>query len=516
MAHPQSPSPNKADSHAEVSTPVVDRDFSGEFLSLHDGILSRVPVTLEAVLFWRGTVHEIKEFEPSEPLIVGPTYLASLNVPIKGKPFKLALARANDAKIFVPYDRDFTVTKNGKSYTAEQLAAAQLAKTTNSGLSFKLERHDILDVDLGTEMHVVVRYIPATKGLRVRHLVEPDVVIKRAFMGSLIFHVLFMACLMSMAPPEKKIPKIKDVPEQFARLLMDPPKPIFKAPEPPPPKPTPEPEVKKPEPKPTPKPEPKKVVKIEKPKPKKFDMPLKLKQRNKLPIVVKKANENAPKVVGADIPVSKPEPKPVKLESLGALAGLSAAPLSAASAPKDIKINKDAGGSPGDKISMSDIHAPSTKGAGRMIASGGGGELHTGGKGIGSGKAYGAQGLGGKSGSRMIAGSVVGMPVLAKSSASEGLSREQVMKEVKKHMGEVQSCVETALVSAPDLNGRMEFEWDITPDGKVTSVRIKKSNVTGGDRLGECVKDIFRGMTFPKAKNGQGTTPSIGFPFGRI
>jgi hypothetical protein len=316
-----------------------------------------------------------------------------------------------------------------------------------------------------------------------------------------------------MAPPDKKIPKIKDVPEQFARLLMDPPKPIFKVPEPPPPPPPPEPEAKKPEPTPV----PKKVVKIEKPKPKKFDMPLKLKQRNKLPIVVKKANENAPKVVGADIPVTKPEPKPVKLESLGALAGLSAAaPLSAASAPKDIKINKDAGGSPGDKISMSDIHAPSTSGRGRLAASGGGGDIRTGGKGIGSGKAYGMQGLGGKSGSRMIAGSVVGMPVLSKGSVSEGLTREQVMKEVKKHMGEVQSCVERALVSAPDLSGRMEFEWEITPQGSVTSARIKKSDVTGGDLLGECVKDVFKAMKFPKAKNGQGTTPTIGFPFGRI
>jgi outer membrane biosynthesis protein TonB len=71
-------------------------------------------------------------------------------------------------------------------------------------------------------------------------------------------------------------------------------------------------------------------------------------------------------------------------------------------------------------------------------------------------------------------------------------------------------------VENANLSGRIEFEWEIQADGKVSEVRVKRSTVSGGDELSECVKKLFRNMKFPTAKNGQSTSPSIGFPFGRL
>ena len=90
------------------------------------------------------------------------------------------------------------------------------------------------------------------------------------------------------------------------------------------------------------------------------------------------------------------------------------------------------------------------------------------------------------------------------------------MAVIQKMLGEVQHCYERNLLSNPDLAGRMEFEWDIASSGDVTNVRVKRTTVNNGDGLGECVKGIFTGLKFPRASNGQSTTPSIGFPFGRL
>ena len=90
------------------------------------------------------------------------------------------------------------------------------------------------------------------------------------------------------------------------------------------------------------------------------------------------------------------------------------------------------------------------------------------------------------------------------------------MEVVKHYLSDIQQCYERSMISTPGLAGRVEYEWDITPRGGVTDVRVKKSEMTGGDALNSCVSDVFKKMKFPVAKNGMGTTPNIGFPFGRL
>ena len=179
-----------------------------------------------------------------------------------------------------------------------------------------------------------------------------------------------------------------------------------------------------------------------------------------------------------------------------------------------ININKNAGGQAGKVTANSVLGAIKTKNG--KLAAGGSGSLKTTGKGYGTGSGYGVQGIKGRAGSRGVGGTVVGAPSLMKISRTEGLSRKQVMDIVKKHVGKISQCYERSLLSNPDLVGRVEYEWHITAKGRVTSAKVKRSEIRGGDVLNACVLKVFRRMKFPAARNGQTTTPSIGFPFGRM
>ncbi|MFN7453407.1 MAG: AgmX/PglI C-terminal domain-containing protein [Pseudobdellovibrionaceae bacterium] len=523
--------PSKGKSPAKLVSmdhqPLIEKSFEAELLGPHPGLAHTNYKKLEAVVMWKDQVYEVREFEPHEKVTVGSSLFASLRIPTIPRGWSLAHVDMSDARCYVPKDKPFGITRGGARYDSQSLAQAQQVKATSSGYLFRLSHQDIVDVDCGHDVKVVLRYIPGQATLTKKKLTEPDYAIKQALLGSLIVHGLLALAIIIAAPKPKNVPKLKDVPERFARLLVEPPKPILPVPVPikPPPPPEPEPPkrelVKQ-------KPQPKKQAKIEKPQPKKFEQPKKLEQQNKFPLVVKNPQPVTKPVAPTKVvaqPSAQPTPQPVKeappvkVESLGALAALGALsndPNAGPPAP-NIQINKDAGGAASKVPNTSGIVGALPSASGKLVAAGSG-PIKTGGKGIGSGTAYGTQGLGaGGAGTRGVAGAIVGQPVLAGSGGkTEGLTRQQVMSIVQKHLGEIQHCYEKSLLGNPGLAGRMEFEWDIESTGTVSAVRVKRSTVNGGDSLGECVKSVFSKMKFPTAKNGQSTTPNIGFPFGRL
>lgn len=134
----------------------------------------------------------------------------------------------------------------------------------------------------------------------------------------------------------------------------------------------------------------------------------------------------------------------------------------------------------------------------------------------GGGKSYSTKGQAGGAGARGVKGAVVGAPNLAANVGSEqGLSNEQVMLIVNKHLGEVQRCYERALFEDGSLVGRVEYEWEISASGSVTSARVSRNEIARGDGLNNCVLALFRRLKFPPAKNKQTTVAKIGFPFGK-
>ena len=122
-----------------------------------------------------------------------------------------------------------------------------------------------------------------------------------------------------------------------------------------------------------------------------------------------------------------------------------------------------------------------------------------------------------KTGKRGVKGAPVGPPKLLNSpNRTQGLKSSQVMAVVNKYLSEVQRCYERALFSQPQLAGRVEYEWTISPRGKVKSVSVRRSEMSGDQSLNRCVKKIFARMRFPSSTNGQTTISSIGFPFGKL
>jgi hypothetical protein len=537
---------------------------------LHDSLTAPHPEArpskakwVEAAVLWHDQIYSISEFLPAENITVGASRVASVYVPHLKIGWKLTTVDFETSSCYIPKGQNFSVRRvNGEVFDIDKLLNARQAIPTRSGFRITIGIQDVLKIDLEKELAIYLRYIPANLQLPRRKPVEPDFAIKLALGWSALFHFVFLIVVLATTPKPQPIPEIKNVPERFARLILEPlptQTPLVINPTPTPvvivPTPIPETEIAKTTPTPIATPPPKPVVLEEKipPKPvKKLVLPKQLAKKNKWPIVVKKPD---PKTAAAPInkPIIAPEPKvivetkkiipsenpvevqanptpivvktppPVKVTSLGALAALSGLDGSGDNnivpTTQEIKIDKNIGATNQGKVV-----ATSKFGQGIPVSSAnlggtgpGSGSVKTKGAGSVGGNSYGTQGMSAKTGSRGIEGAVVGQPKLMSNGGKlDGLTREEVMKRFATLTPEVQHCFERSLLSNPDLQGRMEFEWDIEPDGHVSAVRIKKSTVNGGDALGECVKGAIMNLDFPKAKNGQSTTPRIGFPFGKI
>ena len=350
-----------------------------------------------------------------------------------------------------------------------------------------------------------IRYIAAPYPLsRVslpvpgRDLVSP-ILISAALHGTLAFTI-------ASNPPQERGPKLKDVPERYARLIAVKPPPAPVATPAPTPPPTPPPVAEKAPPQPPQKVEAK-VPPQKKPRPVAQAVhpvarpthapaqPQALADRNKFPLRVEAS------------------PKRFEAQKVGALSAFAA--LNPNSTPKlslsSVNVQTTSGKSDGAGLTtgnvMSNLTTSANGGAhgrGSMVA------MQTGKVG------YGAGGLSGRAGKRDVAGAKVGRFEVGAFSKTEGLTREQVLAEVQRHQSQIQQCYERSLIDLPTLAGRAQFEWMISAEGSVSDVSIKESTLQNGGKLLECVKAIFRKMHFAKSKNHETTNPSIGLPFGRL
>ncbi len=467
---------------------------SGEFYQVHPDIArgQAKKKIIEATVTWHDQVYDVHQYRRREKVLIGGLD-ASLACPVVRQNFSIAKVGKDKTVCFIPQGHQVTVRRGDKVVPMGDLIAQKSLQQNDFGYALKLDFTDVASVNMGSGAQVHLRYIPAPKEIIPNSLLYLEKAMRIAVRMSTTLHLVLMFILIMSPRPPSSI-KLKNVPDRYARLLVDKPKP---KPTPlPPPKKEEPPKVAKQKPPPKPKVVPKKIV-VHPPK----QPPKVIAKANKYPMTVKNPVKQAP--------------PPVKVEQLGALAALGAISKSAPSNQvTNININKDAGGLQ-TKVNTGGIIGalPSTNGT---LVAGGSGVKTKGGKGFGTGSGYGMQGLKGSAGGRGVAGAIVGEPKLAQAAKPEGLTRGQVMNVVKKYLGEIQSCYERSLLQDPSLRGRMEFEWDINPSGGVVGVRVKRSAIQNGDALGECVKGIFSQMKFPNATNGQWTQPSIGFPFGTM
>jgi len=456
---------------------------------------------VEAHVIWRGIIYDSRLFRQGERIRIGSSK-KGLYLPFIRGDFEAARFDGTILTAQIPENMNGTWRpQGGQPVTLKDLLRSQAHPGKGRNYTFKLGTTDLIEMDFGHGAQLHLRYAPAPRQLSKKSMVEPDELLQKTMTGSGIFHLAFLFIALFFAP-HTKAPKIKNVPPRLAKLLVEQPKP-----EPPPPPPPPEEK----------KPEPPKVVAKEPPK--KKEIPKKIPPKPKQVVVkvnpeMKKINKlPEPKFVAKE-PPPIPVPPPKKVEELGALAALgaiSSPSKTISNQPVAINVNPNAGGQSGTTSGM--IGAIKAKGG--QLAAGGLSGVKTTGKGFGTGTGYGVAGLQGQAGVRGIAGAVVGTPQLMQINKTEGLTQKEVMEIVRKHAGKIQQCYERSLLGNPSLAGRVEYEWYITPKGAVEWAKVKRSDISGGDSLNECVANIFRAMKFPVAKNGESTTPSIGFPFGR-
>lgn len=458
---------------------------------------------IEAHVVWRGVIYDSRLFRKGEAVRIGSTK-KGLYLPFLNRDFEVGRFDGNDLTTFIPEKMNGVLQTNDTRTTLRELLSSQAHPGAGRNYSLKLGPTDLIELDFGHGVHLHMRYAPAPRQLSKKSMIEPDEMLQRTMTGSGLVHMVFLFIALFFAP-HNNAPKIKNVPPRLAKLLVQPPKAPEPEPLPPPP------EEKKPEP-------PKIAAKEP---PKKKELPKKVPPKPKQVVVkvnpvMKKINKLPEPVIKMPVAVEPPPtPPPKKVEELGALAALgaiSAPSKTVSNQPVAINVNPNAGG----QTSMSTTGViGALKAKGGKLEAGGLAGVKTTGKGFGTGTGYGVAGLQGQAGARGIAGAVVGTPSLMKINKTEGLTQKEVMEIVRKHAGKIQQCYERSLLSNPSLSGRAEYEWYITPKGAVEWAKVKRSDISGADGLNECVANVFRAMKFPVAKNGESTTPSIGFPFGR-
>ena len=90
-----------------------------------------------------------------------------------------------------------------------------------------------------------------------------------------------------------------------------------------------------------------------------------------------------------------------------------------------------------------------------------------------------------------------------------GMSREMVKRVIDQHLQEITYCYENALISNPNILGRMVFEWKILMDGHVGEIRIVASSVNS-HVIHDCIKSAIKSWQFPKPV---GTEVVVSYPF---
>jgi TonB family protein len=128
---------------------------------------------------------------------------------------------------------------------------------------------------------------------------------------------------------------------------------------------------------------------------------------------------------------------------------------------------------------------------------------HGGGGGSGSGYGRGAGGFRGRDAK---------VPRIRSGNADVrgSLSKEVIRRVIQRHINEVRFCYEQELNQRPDLSGRVQVKFIISPSGAVQASNVENSTL-GSARADQCIAQAVRRWTFP-APDGGGIVV-VSYPF---
>jgi outer membrane biosynthesis protein TonB len=90
------------------------------------------------------------------------------------------------------------------------------------------------------------------------------------------------------------------------------------------------------------------------------------------------------------------------------------------------------------------------------------------------------------------------------------LDREMIQRVVREHRREIRACYEAQLQRNPELEGRVQINWIISPDGAVAAARVSTTTLNSRD-VEECMVRRIRQWRFPEPRGGG--TVNVNFPF---
>jgi len=433
-------------------------------------------VCVQAILTWNGDVMDVRQFYSGELIRVGPDSTQPIYVPTA--PGVVTYGQVKNGEAFLALRKvvKWRLLDTHQFLEHDDLkSSGQVTETVNSS-KFHMKRSQVVSIQVGPDLEMHLRYIEIPRLFLPKSWIENKEEFKKAIRISAAVHVV-VALLLLFGAPKTDAPVVEKVPPRFAKLLVQPPIQVFKSPPPPPPPPPAE-EKSKPEP-------PKKVA-----------------QKKKTPsrAKVNKVTQAIAK------PTPRPQPTPPQETALSGFEGVFAKTPSV-SKLTNVQVTKVE--TPSDRVSSGDLIKTLSAKGGKLAPSLGSGALVGG---VGNVAMGAIEGRAGKSG---VKGKVVGRVSFESPSGPQGLSQKEIMAVVNRNISQIQQCYERSLLDNSSLSGRMEFEWTISAQGKVSGVSVKRSDISGGENLGSCVIGVIQKMKFPSASNGQSTTATIGFPFGR-
>lgn len=117
-------------------------------------------------------------------------------------------------------------------------------------------------------------------------------------------------------------------------------------------------------------------------------------------------------------------------------------------------------------------------------------------QGRGSGNSgYGTGGLGNKAGTKIVTGG-------AEESISGTIDREAIRRVILANLRVIRTCYERQLNRNPDLMGKLILSWDIGEQGRVVGARVK-SNELGNRDVADCIIGRLKTWKFPEPPTNQ-------------
>ena len=530
----QSPAPNRGGSQPKRNQVMQQKDdllFSPKDAKPSGDVL-------EVVAYWGDTIIEVEHFHPA--------YKGYGNVSI-GDPTQSHFIAAGDEAIsryvLAKLRDDGYKLKLLPSMTARLRRGGSVEKV--EGGSHSMGRRDIAHIKYGAIRYFFLFMRPPSLNLPRSGPKDPF------FLGiisiTMLFFSIFTLTLWSLNPKDEKedtddLWSIVHVPEKLKKIKKNKPEAvkIVKVKEPPPPPKTP--------PKPKPKPvEPVKVEEKEKPQ-------IKPPQEKKVAKANMQDNLNKPKPK----PKAQPAPAPAPAKGIasrkkpGGKIGLGrpGGGIRKGNQKRNIK------GVPGVKnnkssgVNLSKLGV----GVGKISSKSGAGAIHTkfrstvggGGGGAGSGrKTYGLGGV--NSGAKSVGiagsnnavnrfgsggGSIIGSgkgkglgnafgsgkrPVSVNVRAGDplvsgGLSQEEILGVIRAQLNQIRHCYEKLLQRSPNASGKVNVQFIVGTNGRVTSARVKNSTIRDGAMNG-CVTSVVRRWSFPRPRGGSSVTVNYPFSF---